>query len=109
MTTLGRVKKLAEEARISLKELAIKLEMGENSIYSWKVKTPGADKLKLVADYFNVSTDYLLDRTDNPYMDNEQTEIITEIVSHIDKNVSEEEMNEIINYIELIKLKYGRK
>lgn len=36
--------------------------MGENAIYSWKTKTPGADKIKIVADYFDVSTDYLLGR-----------------------------------------------
>ncbi|EPC3220441.1 helix-turn-helix transcriptional regulator, partial [Listeria monocytogenes] len=73
MTTFERVKVLAEKQKISLKELALKLNMGENAIYSWKVKTPGADKLKAVADYFNVSTDYLLGRTDNPQIGNEIT------------------------------------
>ncbi|MBC1524921.1 helix-turn-helix transcriptional regulator [Listeria booriae] len=62
MTTFERIKKLADGQKISLKELALKLDMGENAIYSWKKKTPGADKIKVVADYFDVSTDYLLGR-----------------------------------------------
>lgn len=31
-----------------------------------KEKTPKSDRLQEIADYFNVSTDYLLGRTDNP-------------------------------------------
>ncbi|HEM1877838.1 TPA: helix-turn-helix transcriptional regulator, partial [Listeria monocytogenes] len=84
MTTFERVKVLAEKQKISLKELALKLNMGENAIYSWKVKTPGADKLKAVADYFNVSTDYLLGRTDNPQIGKDITEEVVTLAAHID-------------------------
>lgn len=31
-----------------------------------KSKKPNAERLQEIADYFNVSTDYLLGRTDNP-------------------------------------------
>ena len=31
-----------------------------------KEKTPKSDRLQEIADYFNVSTDYLLGRTNNP-------------------------------------------
>ena len=31
-----------------------------------KNKKPNAERLQEIADYFNVSTDYLLGRTDNP-------------------------------------------
>ncbi|CAB3441050.1 MULTISPECIES: helix-turn-helix domain-containing protein [Listeria] len=109
MTTFDRVKYLAEKQKVSIVELEEKLGFGRNSLYSWKKKVPNGESLKKVADYFNVSTDYLLARTDNPYIDNEQPEEIVTIASHIDENVSEEEMEEIINYIELMKLKYGRK
>ncbi|OJG81076.1 hypothetical protein RV10_GL004075 [Enterococcus pallens] len=40
------------------------LGFGRNTIYQWNKRTPGIDKLKDVADFFNVSTDYLLGRTD---------------------------------------------
>ena len=40
--------------------------MNRNSNYTKKNKKPSAERLQLIADYFNVSTDYLLGRTDNP-------------------------------------------
>lgn len=67
MTTFDRVKKLAEEQKITIVELEEKLGFGRNSLYSWKKKTPNGDSLQKVADYFNVSTDYLLGRTNKKY------------------------------------------
>ncbi|HCM85996.1 MULTISPECIES: helix-turn-helix domain-containing protein [Enterococcus] len=65
MTTFERVKKLADKQKISIVELEEKLGFGRNSLYSWKTKTPNGDRLKKVADYFGVSTDYLLGRTES--------------------------------------------
>ncbi|GAB5053272.1 hypothetical protein PESHB4_19100 [Pediococcus ethanolidurans] len=67
MALFDRVKKLADSQGKSLKNIALELGFGENSLYGWKTKNPGIDKLQAVADYFGVSTDYLLGRTDNPY------------------------------------------
>ncbi|MBB1063597.1 helix-turn-helix domain-containing protein [Limosilactobacillus fastidiosus] len=66
MTVFDRVKKLAEKQGISIVELEEKLDFGRNSLYSWKKKTPNGDRLKKVADFFNVTTDYLLGRTSTP-------------------------------------------
>lgn len=106
MTTFERVKVLAEKQKISLKELALKLNMEENAIYSWKVKTPGADKLKAVADYFNVSTDYLLGRTDNPQIDSDIPPEAVTLAAHIDPSATEEDMKKILEYIDFIQQKY---
>lgn len=62
MTTFDRVKKLADKQKISIVELEEKLEFGRNSLYSWKKKIPNGASLAKVADYFGVSTDYLLGR-----------------------------------------------
>ncbi|EUJ33123.1 HTH domain-containing protein [Listeria floridensis FSL S10-1187] len=67
MDLFNRIKELAEEQHISLKELGIKLNLGENAIYQWKKRTPGIDKIEKIADYFNVSTDYLLGRTNDKH------------------------------------------
>ncbi|MGP4038366.1 helix-turn-helix domain-containing protein [Gracilibacillus sp. D59] len=64
MTTFDRVKKLCEEQKISIVELEEKVGFGRNSMYSWKKNKPSAEKLERVADYFDVSVDYLLGRTD---------------------------------------------
>ncbi|EAF3212299.1 XRE family transcriptional regulator, partial [Listeria monocytogenes] len=93
MTVFDRVKKLADSQKISLKELALRLGMGENSIYRWKDKTPTTENLLKVADYFNVSLDFLLGRSPD-------ISIIETIAAHIDQNATEKELQEIINFIE---------
>ncbi|HER4298761.1 TPA: helix-turn-helix domain-containing protein, partial [Streptococcus pyogenes] len=57
---------LAKSRGISLGLLEEKLGLSRNSIYTIKNKKPSAERLQLIADYFHVSTDYLLGRTDNP-------------------------------------------
>ncbi|HAA4780915.1 TPA_asm: XRE family transcriptional regulator [Listeria monocytogenes] len=64
MSTFERIKKLAEERKITISRLEESLNFGKNSLYKWKNQKPTTDKLQLVADYFNVSVDYLLGRTD---------------------------------------------
>lgn len=66
MTVFERVKMLADKQHISIVELEEKLNFSRNSLYSWKKNKPSVDKLNAVADYFGVTTDYLLGRTDTP-------------------------------------------
>lgn len=102
MTPFDRVKKLADKQKISIVQLEEKLGFGRNSLYSWKKKTPNGASLSKVADYFGVSTDYLLGRDVNN-MVNPDNEKITLIASHVDDDVTEEEMQDILKYIDLIK------
>jgi len=62
MTVFDRVKKLADSQKISIVELGEKLNFSRNSLYAWKKSKPSIDKLEAVANYFGVSTDYLLGR-----------------------------------------------
>ena len=61
-----KIKELCRKQGISLNQLEEKLGYGRNSLYSLKNKKPNAERISEIADYFNVSTDYLLGRTDNP-------------------------------------------
>ena len=65
-STFEIVKDLCEKQGISLNTLEEKLELGKNSLYGLKRNQPSAERLQQIADYFNVSTDYLLGRTENP-------------------------------------------
>ena len=65
-STFEIVKDLFEKQGISLNTLEEKLELGKNSLYGLKRNQPSAERLQQIADYFHVSTDYLLGRTDNP-------------------------------------------
>lgn len=66
MTVFERVKKLCDGRKISINDLEKSLGYSKNTLYRLKTQQPGADKIQLIADYFNVSTDYLLGRTDEP-------------------------------------------
>lgn len=54
--------------RMSQQKLAIELGMNQNSVSRYETGEREADYQTLIsiADYFDVSIDYLLERTDNP-------------------------------------------
>ena len=62
-----RLKKLRKQRRISQVKLAIDLNMSQNSVSRYENMERQADYSTLIsiADYFGVSLDYLLGRTDN--------------------------------------------
>ncbi|MBC2136662.1 MULTISPECIES: helix-turn-helix domain-containing protein [Listeria] len=105
MTIVDRVKSLCQKRDMSLNDLEKELNFGKNSIYRWKERNPSIDKVDKVADYFNVSTDYLLSRTDNPYLDDIPQEAAT-IAAHIDPDATAEDMKKILEYIDFIQQKY---
>lgn len=72
--TFEKIKELADKQGISLNKLEEKLGFSRNTIYNMKKSTPNVERVSMIADYFNVSTDYLLGRTDNP---NVASEIFT--------------------------------
>lgn len=63
-----RLKQLREKRNISQLKLALDLNLNQNSISRYETGVREADYKTLIAfaDYFNVSIDYLLERTDNP-------------------------------------------
>lgn len=68
MNVLDIIKELAKEKNISLAELERRTGLSSGSITKWAKSAPSADKLSKIAEYFHVSTDYLLGRTNNPHM-----------------------------------------
>lgn len=63
-----RLRALREKRGISQLKLAMDLDMNQNSISRYETGAREADYKSLIkfADYFDVSIDYLLERTDNP-------------------------------------------
>lgn len=63
-----RLKELRKARKLSQVRLAIDLNMNQNSISRYENGEREADYITLInfADYFDVSVDYLLGRTDNP-------------------------------------------
>ena len=65
-----RLRKLRKKKRKSQIALGLDLDMSQNTISRYETGEREADYATLIkfADYFNVSIDYLLERTDNPKM-----------------------------------------
>jgi HTH-type transcriptional regulator, competence development regulator len=63
-----RIAKLRKEHKLSQYDLAERLgySRGKLSNYEQGSRQPDYDTLKKIADFFEVSVDYLLGRTDNP-------------------------------------------
>lgn len=64
--TFEKVRELAKKQGLSLNQVEEKLGFSKNTLYSLKRQKVSSDRLQQIADYFGVSTDYLLGRTDNP-------------------------------------------
>jgi transcriptional regulator with XRE-family HTH domain len=109
-STFDRIKELANNRGISISKLEEKLELSKNAIYAIKRNQPSAERLQLIADYFNVSTDYLLGRTDNPKIaSNEAAGYTTEDLRRMAENaktfdgkpLTDEDVDAITNIIEI--------
>lgn len=69
MITFGqRLKALREKRELSQGELGKRFTLSQSTIayYELNKKQPNQDTLNKMADFFEVTTDYLLGRTDNP-------------------------------------------
>ena len=61
-----RIKDIAKAKNIPLKELLDKAGLGINTMNNMKTSMPKSDNLAKIADYLDVSVDYLLGRSDSP-------------------------------------------
>ncbi|WP_430488939.1 helix-turn-helix domain-containing protein [Rossellomorea marisflavi] len=106
MDILDRIKNLCKERNITVKMVEEDLNFPNNTIYQWRKRVPNTDKLQKLADYFDVSTDYLLGRTDvKRFSDSIET-----IAAHHDgEEWTKEELEEIERFKQFVKLKRKEK
>ena len=109
-STFDRIKDLAKQKGISLNALEKKLGYSRNTLYSMKDKKPNAERVSEIADYFQVSTDYLLGRTDEPsiarkfYQDGKEINVehlASTAMRFNGKPLTEEDKKAIQNIIEI--------
>ena len=67
-TLLKNVLLLLNQKGVSRNKLLTDLHLGKNSFVNWEKRgtIPGGDTLNKIAEYFNVSTDYLLGNEKTP-------------------------------------------
>ena len=107
--TFDRIKELAKKQGLSINLLEEKLGYSRNTIYNLKNSKPSTERISEIADYFNVSTDYLLGRTDNPTIASngdasapfDLRDIAAQSMLFDGKPLSEEDIDAIQNIIEI--------
>ncbi|MEG2707598.1 MAG: helix-turn-helix transcriptional regulator [Vagococcus sp.] len=102
MTIGQKIAYLREKQRLSQPQLAKALNVATSTIGMWETGKRGLkdESIILIANYFNVSADYLLGiDIKNSYKSNE-------IIANITDDVTEEELQDILTYIEFIKNKH---
>lgn len=101
MSTLERVKNLCDKHGITVAMLEEKLGIPNNTIYQWKegsTRKPSLERLEKIADYFNVSLDYLRGRTND-------IEVETIAAHHTGEEWTDEELEEIEQFKEFVRMK----
>ncbi|MBE2905366.1 helix-turn-helix transcriptional regulator [Anoxybacillus flavithermus] len=124
-----RLKRLRLEKKLTQEELGKKINVTKVSISGYENgnRTPDTETLQKLADFFNVTTDYLLGRTDDPNppeSDNEELGTLARINQLIKeygieqmgffdiekwKHLTEEEIREIIQHFEWVAHKAAQK
>ena len=66
MNPYEKIQILSKKNGMTVRDLEKALGYANGYFSKWKKVSPNSDGISKVADYFNVSTDYLLGRTDNP-------------------------------------------
>ena len=64
--TFEKIKELSKKRGLSLNQLEEKLGYSRNTLYSLKRQNVSTKRLQEIADYLEVSVDYLLGKTENP-------------------------------------------
>lgn len=103
------LKQLRTDNNVTQQELADYIGVGRPSIagYETKKKHPDYDKLKLIADFFDVSTDYLLEyQKDNP--SNSEITLATHR-EDFGEDLPKEAQAELDNYLNYLRFKYKSK
>lgn len=61
-----RVQELITRNNISISAVEKGADLKVDTLKNWSTSMPGGDKILRVANFFDVSVDYLLGNTDNP-------------------------------------------
>ncbi len=102
-----RLKLLREEIELDRETLAERLKISYSAVskYETNVRFPDKDTLNKIADFFKVSIDYLLGRTE--IRNYKESKIETKAYHNLDiSGLPDEAIKQVEEYIELVKLKY---
>lgn len=95
---VDRIKELSKKNHITIYQLESELNLGHNTIYQWNKRQPSISRVEKIADYFNVSVDYLLGRASEKKLQVELKQNDNVIFTYEGKKISRKDLA-IINSI----------
>lgn len=98
MTLYDRIKRLADEKGVSLRQAELAMKMSNGTLGSWRKKIPKYTTLQRAAEYFNVSVDYLLGTSEN--RDRAKTTRIP-VYASIPAGIPLEAISDVVDYEEI--------
>lgn len=107
MTVFGeRMRILRQNLGISQQQVADKLNISRNllSNYERGIRQPDYQMLVRLADFYEVSLDYLLGRSDTYKTQNVCTDRETEIINRV-LRLSDESIRDLLRYVDLLELR----
>ncbi len=110
---MQRLKNLRKEQGLTMKQLGKLVGVSEStvSLYENEKRQPDYTTLQKFADIFNVTTDYLLGRTDEPTntSNDEELQGVDFALYGETKDLTEDEKQDILSYIRFKKSQRGEK
>lgn len=109
---MEKVIALANERGIAISRLEKELGIAHGSIRRWNVSQPSGETLGKVADYFGVSVDFLLGRTEHGYYADQDAVILAQqlkdrpemkILFDATRDVSAEDLQFVVDMINRMK------
>lgn len=96
-------KELRLERNLSQDKIASELDVSQSLINNWETgrSTPAPEMLEYIADYFNVSVDYLIGRSKYRNLEANNSELDNVLFSKA-KSLTDDEKKAIINVINAI-------
>lgn len=100
---MSRIKQLRKQKQISQGKLAQILNVHQTAVSQWEQNrtTPDSQLLPVIADFFNVSVDYLMERTDDPTPSSNKDSIKVPVLGYVAAGIPIEAIEEILDYEEL--------
>ncbi|EFT45033.1 helix-turn-helix domain-containing protein [Enterococcus faecalis] len=96
MNTYEIIKELTKRKKMSIRQLEITLGYSNGYFSKWKKVSPNSEGLQKVADYFNVSVDYLLGRETKETLKKVDLSEDDTVFSFDGKEISKETMRKAI-------------
>ena len=98
-----KIRELRLEHRMSQTELARAVHASQQAVTKWENgrSEPSSSAIADIANYFNVSSDYLLGRTTNRIPDKDLSKNQKLVAYSIDPDISDEERNDIIEMVKI--------